>query len=58
MSENGTETPTETTPTPETQPTTEAGEVYYVIEKLVIKVQPGATVIVQSGKPGNGDPRP
>lgn len=34
------------------------GEVYYTIEKLVIIVKPGATVIVQSGKPGNGDPRP
>lgn len=37
---------------------TEAGEVYYTIEKLVIIVKPGATVIVQSGKPGNGDPKP
>lgn len=37
---------------------TEAGEVYYTIEKVVIIAKPGSTVILQSGKPGSGDPKP
>lgn len=37
---------------------TEAGEVYYTIEKIVVIAKKGSTVIFQSGKPGNGDPKP
>lgn len=37
---------------------TEAGEVYYTIDKVVIIAKKGSTVILQSGKPGSGDPKP